>query len=340
MKHFKDHVDVTDEESFNKAIRSLFCLFKPEWKKNDVHIENLTGGTTNRIVLGWHADPRDKILLRVYGLGSEILIDRRQEIENMELLSNAGLGSHLLGVFSNGICYQYLPGHHITREMVASKEVFPLIARKMAKMHLIQTKKENILWERMETYIKLSPESFKDPQQDILFKAKFVGKQLLTHEFCVLKSMLENCSSPLVFCHNDLNIPNIIHDGSDVAFIDVEYAGCSYAAFDIANHFVEFTGCDVEDLDYVRFYPHKELQIKWIQEYLMVYKGSCNSAEVEEYYALVQKFTLCSHLFWIAWALIQAKVSTIDYDFLGAAIKRLEEYKRMKLLTLKTSQIG
>jgi len=64
MKHFKDHVDVTDEESFNKAIRSLFCLFKPEWKKNDVHIENLTGGTTNRIVLGWHADPRDKILLR------------------------------------------------------------------------------------------------------------------------------------------------------------------------------------------------------------------------------------------------------------------------------------
>ena len=258
----------------------------------------------------------------------------------MELLSKAGLGSHLLGVFSNGICYQYVPGHQITREIVSSKEVFPLIARKMAKMHLIQIKKKNILWNRMQNYIENSPDKFQDPQQDYLFKTKFVGKHLLKNEFSLLKSMLENCSSPLVFCHNDLNIPNIIYDGSDVTFIDVEYAGCTYAAFDIANHFVEFTGCDVEDLDYVRFYPKKELQIQWIQEYLRVYQGSFDSTGVEELYDLVQKFTLCSHLFWIAWALIQAKVSTIDYDFLGAAIKRLDEYKRMKLLTLKTSQIG
>jgi len=75
MKHCKDHVDVSDEESFNKAVKSLFCLFKPQWEKSDVHIENLTGGTTNRIVLGWHDDPRDKILLR-FGSISCIIVTR------------------------------------------------------------------------------------------------------------------------------------------------------------------------------------------------------------------------------------------------------------------------
>ena len=39
----------------------------------------------------------------------------------MDLLSKSGLGSQLLGVFNNGICYQYLPGHPITRDMVSSK---------------------------------------------------------------------------------------------------------------------------------------------------------------------------------------------------------------------------
>ena len=75
MKYCKAYVDVTDEESFNKGIESLFCQFKPDWKKDDVHIENLTGGTTNRIVLGWHNDPRDKILLR-FGSISCIIVTR------------------------------------------------------------------------------------------------------------------------------------------------------------------------------------------------------------------------------------------------------------------------
>ena len=259
----------------------------------------------------------------------------------MDLLSKSGLGSQLLGVFNNGICYQYLPGHPITRDMVSSKHIYPLVATKLANMHLIKMEqKTNILWDRMKRYIDLSPDSFEDPQQDVLFKEHILNKQQLLYEFAMLKKLLENCSSPLVFCHNDLNIPNILFDGSDVAFIDVEYAGCSYAAFDVANHFVEFTGCDVGDLDYGRFYPKKEFQMKWIKEYLQTYKGACDPADIEELYNLVQKFTLCSHLLWAVWALIQAKVSNIDYDFLNVAMQRLIEYKRMKMLVLKTTQIG
>jgi len=83
MKYCCNVIDVSDEESFNKGALSLFMVFKPTWDKDNISIEHLNGGTTNRIVLGWCKDPRDKILLRIYGLGSEILIDRKQEIDNM-----------------------------------------------------------------------------------------------------------------------------------------------------------------------------------------------------------------------------------------------------------------
>lgn len=57
-----------------------------------------------------------------------------------------------------------------------------------------------------------------------------------------LKKTLENVSNPVVFCHNDLLLANIIHRNNSVTFIDYEYAGYNYQAFDIANHFAEFAG--------------------------------------------------------------------------------------------------
>ena len=62
----------------------------------------------------------------------------------------------------------------------------------------------------------------------------------------------------MVFCHNDALLANIVvkKKTEEVIFIDMEYGGPSYAAFDIANHFVEFVGCEGE-LDYDRWLPIK-----------------------------------------------------------------------------------
>lgn len=49
---------------------------------------------------------------------------------------------------------------------------------------------------------------------------------------------------PVVFCHNDLVMRNIIwdEDSSSVSFIDFEYSAPNYQPFDIANHFSEYCG--------------------------------------------------------------------------------------------------
>lgn len=276
-----------------------------------------------------------KIPFRIYGEGSEILINRKQEMENMTLLSKFGLGSQVYAAFVNGICYQYFPGKPITEEMMSSEMIFPLIARKLAKIHKIPIEgKTSELWGKMLQYISNIPESFGNANENELFKTKCWGKQEFLAEYDLLKHMLENCSSPLVFCHNDLNVPNIIYDERDVSFIDVEYSGCNYAAYDVANHFVEFVGVDVDNLNYAETYPGKEFQLKWIEEYFKTLYGALHNEDIEGFYDLVQKFVLCSHLFWIAWALIQASNSNIDYGFMSAAIIRMEEYKRFKNLVL------
>nr|XP_011734565.1 ethanolamine kinase 2-like isoform X2 [Macaca nemestrina] len=99
-----------------------------------------------------------------------------------------------------------------------------------------------------------------------------------------------------------------------VRFIDYEYAGYNYQAFDIGNHFNEFAG--VNEVDYC-LYPARETQLQWLRYYLQAQKGmAVTPREVERLYVQVNKFALASHFFWALWALIQNQYSTIHFDFL------------------------
>jgi ethanolamine kinase len=69
-------------------------------------------------------------------------------------------------------------------------------------------------------------------------------KNKLEEEFAELKVQLSSVGSPVVFCHNDLLLANIIYNAkkNTVTFIDYEYSNYNYQAFDIGNHFAEFAG--------------------------------------------------------------------------------------------------
>jgi len=173
-------------------------------------------------------------------------------------------------------------------------------------------------------------------------------KDALKTEILFLENQLTEQNSPIVFCHNDLLLKNIVYfekPSRGVAFIDFEYADFNYQAFDIANHFCEFAGVDNFDPD---LYPSKDFQLKWLEHYLnrrkSLFEGegaetknepdSAFIADVQKLYFQVKKFTLAAHLFWGIWSLIQAEHSTIKFDFLGYAIDRLNEYFSKKSKSL------
>ena len=52
--------------------------------------------------------------------------------------------------------------------------------------------------------------------------------------------------------------------------------------------------------------------------------------ELEHVYREVEGFSLASHYYWGLWALVQATISDIDFDYLNYAILRFNEYERRK----------
>ncbi|MEQ2262171.1 Ethanolamine kinase 1 [Xenotaenia resolanae] len=161
------------------------------------------------------------------------------------------------------------------------------------------------------------------------------SKAVLEQEMVWMKEHLSTLGSPVVLCHNDLLCKNIIHNSKEghVRFIDYEYSSYNYQAFDIGNHFNEFAG--MAELDY-GLYPSREMQMDWLEEYLQAYKlftkktEEVSQRELETLYVQVNKFALASHFFWGFWALIQAKYSSIDFDFLGYAVLRFNQYFKIK----------
>ena len=79
-----------------------------------------------------------------------------------------------------------------------------------------------------------------------------------------------------VFCHNDLLSGNCLlqeeqstavpsRNIGDITIIDYEYGAYNFRAFDIANHFNEWTGFD---LDIVNKFPTREVRMEFIRTYL------------------------------------------------------------------------
>nr|ACU17558.1 unknown [Glycine max]ACU18031.1 unknown [Glycine max] len=52
--------------------------------------------------------------------------------------------------------------------------------------------------------------------------------------------------------------------------------------------------------------------------------------DLETLYVEANTFSLASHVFWALWGLIQAKMSPIEFDYLGYFFLRYHEYKRQK----------
>lgn len=182
-------------------------------------------------------------------------------------------------------------------------------------------------------------------------------------EVSFLKTVIAGISSPVVFCHNDLLLKNIIYHnepivGPGVTFIDFEYAAYNFQAFDIANHFCEFAGVEVYDPS---LYPDVQLQKSWLRNYLLAWKelNTCHQShqagskacdgvsaitvseeEVVSLSKQVDKFKLASHLLWTIWAMIQSQHSTIHFDFQGYAYQRLQQYYAEKAKMRRPSQNG
>ena len=106
---------------------------------------------------------------------------------------------------------------------------------------------------------------------------------------------------PTVPCHNDLLAENYLDDGERLWIVDYEYSGNDDPTFELGNT------CQELGLDADR-----------IVELCAAYFGEASPALL----ARMRLQMIMSDVGWTLWAAIQARISTIDYDFMGWADAR------------------
>jgi len=139
--------------------------------------------------------------------------------------------------------------------------------------------------------------------------------------------------------------------GRNFQFIDFEYGRLSHAGFDVGNHWCEYAGLDC---DWAR-YPTVEQRRAFARAYLSEAEAISSRASrrrrsssssssaasalslsppseerVSAFVAQAELFSLAAHLFWTAWAKVQARVSPIDFDYGSYARSRFEDFRRRK----------
>ncbi|KAL0721727.1 hypothetical protein Bca4012_036326 [Brassica carinata] len=314
-------------------------LFK-NWRELDdslFSVERVSGGITNLLlkvsVKEEDADKELSITVRLYGPNTEYVINRERELQAIKYLSAAGFGAKLLGGFGNGMVQSFINARTLAPSDMRQPKIAAEIAKELGKFHKVNIPgpKEPQLWvDILKFFEKASTLSFEEPDRQKLFET--ISFEELYKEIIELREFTGLLNAPVVFAHNDLLSGNLMLNDEEerLYLIDFEYGSYNYRGFDIGNHFNEYAGYDC---DY-SCYPTKEEQYHFIKHYLQPDKpDEVSIGEVESVFIETDAYKLASHLYWAVWAIIQARMSPIDFDYLGYFFLRYNEYKKQKPLT-------
>jgi thiamine kinase-like enzyme len=265
-----------------------------DWKGRNVSIEPLSGGLTNSnfkvIVDG------TPYFIRVPGESTELLaIDRNNEYHNSKAAAEAGVGPQVLYHLPeyNVMVLKFLDGRTMSKDSLNAPGMPTRMAQAIKKLHAGPRFLTNFNMFRLtEYYLNLCKERDIKIPDGYLDRLDAIAK--------IEEAMSVNSLAP-VPCNNDLLAENYIDDGKNLWLIDYEYSGNNDPTFELGNTCQEMQFNDDQ-----------------IREVCVAYFGSASTAMV----ARMKLNMIMSDVGWGLWAAIQAKISTIDFDFWGWAIER------------------
>lgn len=296
-------------------------------------VERVSGGITNLLlkVTVKEASSDDVFLtVRLYGPNTDLVIDRKRELQALPFISAAGFGAELLGLFGNGMIQSFIKARTLSPSDMSDPKISAEIASQLRRFHQVEVlgSKESQLWNDISKFLE-EAEVLEFDEEEKHAKYKVISFEEIHKEVNALKDLTGHLDAPVVFAHNDLLSGNLMRNDEEekLYLIDFEYGSYSFRGYDIANHFNEYAGYDC---DY-SLYPGKEAQYHFLRNYLHPDSPQeVDDKDVEALYIETNTFRLASHLYWAVWSLIQAKVSPIDFDYLGYFFLRYEEYKKQK----------
>jgi thiamine kinase-like enzyme len=259
------------------------------WKGKEVKVSRLSGGLTNENYLVEAGGLR--YVMRIPGRSTELLsIDRANEVFNTKAAATTGIGprvlEHVPGL--DVLVLEFIPGTTMSAPMLQSKPMTARMASAFRRLHASpRFLRDFNMFRLIEDYLRIVeaqgvsiPAGYRDRLPDVAAIERAVGAGAL----------------PAVPCHNDLLCENFIDDGTDLRIVDYELSGNNDPCFDLGNTAQE------AELD-------GDLRAALCAAYF--------GREDAQQLARMNLFALMSDIGWTLWGAIQAKISAVDFDFVG-----------------------
>ena len=271
----------------------------PGWAGRRTVIEPIAAGLTNS---NYRVEVDGKpYFVRIPGPATELLaIDRGNELRNTLAAAEAGVGAPVVhhDADSGAIVLEWLPGRTISNGAFAEPGSPTRIAEVLRRLHAGPRFRDDFDMVRLSAYYLgvVDERSIEIP----------AGYREHLPQIPRIEAAVRAHPLPTVPCHNDLLAENYLDDGVRLWIVDYEYSGNNDPTFELGNTAQEL------QLDEAR-----------VRELFAAYFGPERFArEGSALLARMRLQMIMSDVGWTLWAAIQARISSIDYDFRGWAEER------------------
>jgi thiamine kinase-like enzyme len=266
----------------------------PDWAGRVVTAERIPAGLTNtnyRVEVDG-----TPCFVRIPGATTALLaVDRGNELLNTKAAAESGVAPRVLYSLPEWDVFvlDWLPARTMTVESLRAPGMPGRIAEVVRRLHVGRRFRDDFdMFRLSERYLALVDE------REIAIPA---GYREHLDELPRIEAALAARPLATVPCHNDLLADNYLDDGERLWLVDWEYSGNNDPTFELGN--------TCQELGY------NEAQAA---ELCAAYFGEASPA----FLARMHLQMIMSDVGWTLWAAIQARISTIDYDFTGWAEER------------------
>ncbi len=240
-------------------------------------------------------------MLRIPGLGTDTFIDRERELRNHVAAAAAGVTPPLLHRIEPGHCtiVPFIVGETMHPESIAGhSDRLEKIARAVRTYHDKAVFDNEIhVFDMIRDYTAMARD-VEAPRPEEL-------EQMYAVVAAIEVAMERDEPTPTA-CHCDLLSENFILDGDGKMWvIDWEYGGMTDPYFDLGDFCVEHPLSGAEERAFLTWY--------------------CGSMD-EQRYSRMMLHKLVADLWWSIWAMIQCRLSKIDFDFHEYGMNRIRRF--------------
>jgi thiamine kinase-like enzyme len=257
------------------------------WRGKAVQVSPLSGGLTNENYLV-EADG-ERYVMRLPGTSTELLsIDRVNEVYNARAAASTGIGPAVLEhvPLLDVMVLEFIPGATMSATALQSAGMARRMAESFKRLHAApRFLKDFDMFRLIEEYLRIIDAHEVRIPPDYRERLPLVGG---------IEQAVRVGALPSVSCHNDLLCENFIDDGRCLRIVDYELSGNNDPCFDLGNTAQEASFDDA-------------LRAALCEAYF----GRLDSQQL----ARMNLFALMSDVGWTLWGAIQARISTLDFDF-------------------------